>query len=197
MDNLFFSYAAGDETYRAQLEKHLSPLRRQRLIAAWHFRMITGGKEWKGEIDSHLMESQIILLLISPDFIDSDYCYDVEMKKAMDRHAQKLSRVIPVILRPTEWQASPFAKLEALPKDGKPIAKWKNRDEAYLNVVRGIKTVIQESASQKALVPIKAVVADVAAKPVDHRFYCSRCGQVPGRATECTGYYTSHNFETR
>src|SRR4029453_11626127 len=114
------------------------------VIAAWHDPNITAGTEWAGAIDAHLQSAQIILMLVSPDFMASDYCYDVEMQRAMARHEAKEARVIPVILRPVDWQGAPFGKLQALPTDGKPITNWPNQDAAFFNVARGIRAVAQE-----------------------------------------------------
>jgi hypothetical protein len=141
---VFFSYAHEDEKLRDELVKHLSLLKRQGVIRDWHDRRITAGTEWAGAIDTHLQSAEIILMLVSADFMASDYCYDVEMQRAMARHEAKEARVIPVILRPVDWQAAPFGKLQALPTDGKPITNWPNRDEAFVNVAHAIRTVAQE-----------------------------------------------------
>jgi hypothetical protein len=147
---MFISYSHRDEKLREELETHLSILRRQGTIAAWNDRKIAAGQEWKGEIDRNLELAQIILLLISPSFVASDYCYDIEMKRALERHEQRDARVIPVILRPVDWKGAPFSKLQALPKDAKPVASWKNRDEAFKNVAEGIRKVAEEIARKKA-----------------------------------------------
>src|SRR5262245_2305666 len=141
---VLFSYAHEDEKLRDELVKHLSLLQRQGVITAWHDRKITAGTEWAGAIDAHLQSAQIILMLVSADFMASDYCYDVEMQRAMARHEAKEARVIPVILRPVDWQDAPFGKLQALPTDGKPITNWLNQDDAFVNVARGIRAVAQE-----------------------------------------------------
>jgi hypothetical protein len=141
---VFFSYAHEDEKLRDQLEKHLSLLKRQGVITGWHDRKIGAGKEWHNEIDIHLNTSRIILLLISSAFIASNYCWDVEVKQAMERHEAKQARVIPVILKPVDWKSAPFSKLQALPKDGKPVIKWGNRDEAFENVTQGIRVAVEE-----------------------------------------------------
>ncbi len=141
---VFFSYAHEDEALRDKLAKHLRNLERQKVITGWHDRQISAGTEWAGKIDVHLDSARIILLLVSPDFIDSDYCYDVELQHAMARHHAREARVIPIILRPVDWAGTPFAKLQALPKDGKPIALWPNEDEAFLDVARAIRRVAEE-----------------------------------------------------
>ena len=110
---VFFSYAHEDEKLRDRLETHLSILKRSDVISAWHDRQIGAGKEWAGEISEHLDRAQIILLLVSADFLDSDYCYDMEMKRAFKRHKNKEARVIPIILKPVDWQDAPFNKLQA------------------------------------------------------------------------------------
>ena len=105
---VFFSYSHKDEALRDQLETHLSSLRRKGIIKAWHDRKIGAGKEWEGEIDRNLENAHVILLLVSADFIDSDYCMDKELRRAMERHESKEARVVPVILRSVDWDGLPF-----------------------------------------------------------------------------------------
>jgi len=147
---IFYAYARQDESLRDELAKHLALLRRQGLIRDWYDRRIEPGAEWEEDIDHHLRSAQIILPLISPDFIDSDYCYDIEMKRAMERHQRGEARVIPVILRPCDWKNAPFAKLQALPRDAKPVTQWDNQDEAFLSVADGIRMVLDEFAPSRA-----------------------------------------------
>ena len=141
---IFYSYAHEDEQLRKELEKHLSLLQHEHLIANWKDRDITGGEEWAGKINLHLQTAHIILLLVSPDFMASKYCYSLEMKEAMKRHKSGDARVIPIILRPVDWRNALFSKLQALPKDGKPITTWANQDEAFLDVTQGIRRVVEE-----------------------------------------------------
>lgn len=141
---IFYSYAHEDEKWRQELEKHLSLLKNQHLITGWKDRDIKAGEEWKGKISSHLLASNIILLLISPDFMASTYCYSIEMKGAMKKHKAREARVIPIILRPVDWRQAPFSKLQALPKNGKAITSWSNQDEAFLDVANGIRQVVDD-----------------------------------------------------
>ena len=143
---IFFCYAHEDEELRKGLEKQLRALRRQGIIDMWHDREISAGAEWEREIDKHLNTANIILLLVSPDFMDSDYCYSQEMSRAMERHERGVARVIPVILRPVYWQGAPFGKLQALPKDAKAIISrdWPHLDEAFFDVAEGIRKVALE-----------------------------------------------------
>jgi hypothetical protein len=141
---VFYSYAREDEDLRDKLINHLSILRRQGLIKEWYDRQILPGTARAREIDSHLNTASIILLLVSADFIASNYCYDVEMARAMERHYANNACVIPIILRPVDWQQAPFAELQALPTDAKPITTWPNCDEAFLNVVKGIRQAIEQ-----------------------------------------------------
>jgi hypothetical protein len=143
---VFYSYSHCDEPLRMELDKHLSLLRRQGVIAGWHDRRITAGTEWEGAIDTHLQRAQIILLLVSADFLASDYCYDVELQRAMARHEAGEARVIPIILRAADWHSAPFGTLQALPQDGRPITSWPNQDEAFLDVARGIRAGAEELA---------------------------------------------------
>jgi len=141
---IFYSYSHKDEQLREQLQTHLMILRREGIISEWHFRKISPGREWEDEIDKNLNSANVILLLISPDFIASDYCYDVEMKRAMERHEAGEARVIPIILRPVLWKEATFGKLNGLPTNVKPVTTWDNQDEAFLDIAEGIKKVIEE-----------------------------------------------------
>jgi hypothetical protein len=141
---LFFSYSHADEALRDQLEIHFSSLKRQGIISAWHDRRILAGTEIDQAIDQNLDNADVILLLVSPDFIASDYCYEREVKRALQRHLEGSARVIPVILRPCDWHSLEFGKLLATPTDGRPITKWPNADEAFLDVVKSIKAALIE-----------------------------------------------------
>ena len=143
---VFYCYAREDKALRDELEKHLGNLKRQGRITGWHDRDINAGKEWEKEIDINLNTADIILLLISPDFIDSDYCYSIEMRRALERQYSGEARVIPIILRPVDWEEAPFSSLQVLPTDGKPVnsALWHNRDEAFFDIAKGIRKVVYE-----------------------------------------------------
>ena len=141
---LFYSYSHRDEQYREQLEAHLAALRRQNLIEEWNDREIVPGQEWQGVIDNKLEASKVILLLVSADFINSDYCYETEMRRAVEKHERREAIVVPVIIRPADWHETPFGRIQAIPKDGKPVTLWANQDEAWLDVVRGIRRVLTQ-----------------------------------------------------
>jgi len=136
---IFIAYAHADEPLKDELLKHLSPLRREGLIREWHDRRIQPGADWEHQIDQHLNACGIVLLLISADFIHSDYCCCVEMKRALERHASAEATVVPVILRPCDWHRLPFGTLQALPKDGKAVSTWPNGDEAFTDIARGLR----------------------------------------------------------
>jgi hypothetical protein len=140
---VFFSYSHKDEELRDELEIHLSALKRQGVIETWHDRRIIAGEPFDHSISQHLEEADIILLLISPYFVASDYCYDIEMKRALERHQEGTARVIPVILHPCDWQRLPFGKLTATPRDGKPISKFPNEHDAFLDVTTTIRAAAE------------------------------------------------------
>lgn len=140
---LFFSYSHRDEALRDELAKHLSLLERQEVLSSWHDRQITPGSEWAGQIDHHLEQAQIILLLVSADFLASDYCYDIELRRAMERHEMGEAVVVPVMLRSVDWQGASFGRLQALPKNGRPVTTWENQDEAFTDIARGIRRVVE------------------------------------------------------
>ena len=139
---VFVSYSHKDETLREELETHLAPLKRQGLIGVWHDRRIDAGTEWKGTIAKELETADVILMLVSPNFVASDYCYDIEMVRAMERHEAGAARVIPIVVRPVDFHGLPFGRLQALPRDAKPVVTWGSRDEAWLDVARGIRQVV-------------------------------------------------------
>jgi len=145
---LVFSYSHKDEDLRDQLETHITLLKRQGFISTWHDRKILGGEKWEGVIDDNFKRADLILLLVSSDFVASDYCYEIEMRTSLERDRMGEARVVPVILRDCVWQDAPFGKLHALPKDGKPITSWPNRDEAWKDVAVGIKNVVEELRSK-------------------------------------------------
>lgn len=142
----FISYSHRDERFRESLETHLAILRRNGVLSVWHDRKICPGDDLDAVIDSHLRTARLVLLLVSPDFIASDYCYSTELRLAMELQTAGRARVVPVILRPVDWQDTPFRGLLALPTDGKPISTWRNRDEAYLDVTKGIRKLLGELA---------------------------------------------------
>src|SRR5579864_845368 len=124
---VFFSYADEDELLRRELEKHLSLLHRQGLIVGWHSRLVAPGIDWTRAVDEHLEQASIILLLISADFLASDYCYGVEVQRALQLHQTKQARVLPILLRPVNWKGAAFEHLQALPTGAKPITTWENQ----------------------------------------------------------------------
>lgn len=140
---VFFSYAHEDEALRDKLATHLKSMEREGLITGWSDRQISPGSERDTAIQQQLATAEIILLLISADFIASDYCYDIEIQNAIQRHETGSARVIPIILRSCDWQSLPFGKLQPLPTNGKPISKWSDQDEAFLNVAQGIRATIK------------------------------------------------------
>ena len=142
--NLFYCYVREDKALRDELEKHLSWLKRRYQLKNWHDREILPGEEWEQAIDAHLNSAHIILLLISPDFMASDYCFGREMQRALERHREGTCRVIPILLRPTYWEEAPFSHLQLLPGEAGCVTTWSNRDEAFREVVIGISRTIKD-----------------------------------------------------
>jgi hypothetical protein len=140
---VFVSYSHADEKQKDDLLKHLSPLKRMNLIAEWHDRKLRPGEEWDATISKNLESADIILLLVSIDFINSRYCYDIELEKALELNAAGKCVVIPVILRSCLWQHTPFAKLQALPRDGKAVSSWTDPDEAFAIVAEGVRVAAE------------------------------------------------------
>ncbi|MBL0286754.1 MAG: toll/interleukin-1 receptor domain-containing protein [Bacteroidetes bacterium] len=113
---IFISYSHEDESYKDKLEKHLSILKRNNIIETWHDRKIIPGEEWDKKIKEELESAQIILLLVSVDFLSSNYCYDIEIKRAVERHEKGEAVLIPIMLRKCDWNETSFSKIQALPK---------------------------------------------------------------------------------
>jgi hypothetical protein len=154
---VFYSNAQADEPFCKELEKHLSLLRQQGIITEWHHRKIVAGTNWQHAIDAHLTTASVILLLISADYLASDYCYSTEMQRALARHATGDACVIPVLLRPVDWQGAPFAHIQCVPRNEKPITSWSNRDEAFRDVARAIREAIEHlCASPRSISPAPA-----------------------------------------
>lgn len=143
MISVFFFYSHKDEELRNELEIHLATLKRQGVITTWHDRRIDAGDEFVGKISGNLESADIILLLVSSYFIASAYCYEVEMKLAMELHERGEVRVIPVILHPCDWHGTPFGKLMAVPTDGKPVSKFPNMHDAFLEVTKAIRNAAE------------------------------------------------------
>lgn len=138
---LFFSYSHADEGLRNELEKHLSQMKREGLISTWHDRRLLAGSDFDSEIDHHIHSADVILLLVSPDFLNSDYCYLKEMDLALQRHKKGETHVVPIIARPCDWKHSPISNLLA-PHDGKPLTTWGDLDSALNSTVQELRRLV-------------------------------------------------------
>ena len=192
---IFFSYAHADEELMNDVRRQLIVYERNGRILKWHDRMIPPGTEWRGQIDGRLEAAQIILLFMSPHFIESRYCFEVEGQVALRRHNAGEASTIPIVLRPCAWDETPFGEIQALPKDAKPISRWPDRDEACLETAKGVMQAVDkvttangESASSQA----SNLSDNIKATDI---VYCSRCGTIAGEDAICNGNYTHHNFQ--
>jgi TIR domain len=147
---VFLSYAHEDEAMKTQLDKNLIMLKKSDKIEVWQDRAIMAGDVWDEKISNALTAADIILLLISVDFNNSQYIWNKELKVALERHENNDARVIPIILRTCEWSEMPYNKLQVLPTNAKPISSFADADEAYTDVARGIRMVVDHILSQKA-----------------------------------------------
>ena len=148
MTRVFISYSHQDEQYRAELDKHMALLKREQLVDVWSDHCIRPGEEFDPAIAAALEDSDLILLLISADFMHSDYCSTVEMTRAMERHAEGTARVVPIILRPCDWHSAPFGRIKALPTDAKEVTRWRTLDEAFLNIVQQLRNLLTQRAKR-------------------------------------------------
>jgi len=162
MASLFLSYSHRDKGLRERLETHLASLKRQGIIDIWHDKRILAGDDFAREIDKHIETDDIILLLVSSYFLASDYCYEKEMMRAMERHEAGDAIVIPVILRACDWRETPFGKLQAIPSDGRPVAKFPDRDQGLLEVARAVRVAAERLTSKGTKHPSVGVRKELA-----------------------------------
>ena len=141
---LFYCYAHEDKTLRDELDAHLSLMKRQKLVTVWYDREIIAGTNWEHEIDTHLSEAHIVLLLVSARFLSSDYCYGIEMHKALQRDKAGTARVVPILLRPVDWEDAPFSHLQILPTEARPVTKWSDPNEAFEDITKELRKVVKE-----------------------------------------------------
>ncbi|NEQ52624.1 MAG: TIR domain-containing protein [Leptolyngbya sp. SIO3F4] len=157
---VFISYSHKDEAIKNDLCVHLASLRRQGKIETWHDRAIEAGTEWEAVLKTKFHAADVVLLLVTAEFIASDYCYETEMQWALERHHQEEVRVIPIIMKPCDWQGTPFCTLQFLPQDRKPITTWDNRDEALTAVVKDIRKVVETLARNQTRFPLTPALPD-------------------------------------
>jgi hypothetical protein len=138
----FVSYAHEDEPYLKELEISFAQLRRSNLISTWHDRKIPSGAEWSREIDENLNSADIILLLVSRDFLASEYIYTHELPRALELHESGSAIVVPIILKPSDWENSPLGSLQVLPSGGRAVSMWRNRDMAWQDITQGVRRLI-------------------------------------------------------
>jgi len=141
---IFCSYSHKDEKYRAELETHLALLSRQGAVHVWHDRLIAPGRNWAKEIDDNINLANVVLLLVSADFLASEYCYGVEMRRALQRASRLETHVVPILIRKCDLQGVPFADVQWLPTGAKPVKNWADRDSAWTDVATGVRKIVQE-----------------------------------------------------
>ncbi len=147
---LFFSYSFRDEPLRDRLAKHLDVLKQGGIIESWSDRQIGAGSEVLQVIDPRLETADIILLLVSADYLASEIIYNVEIPRALERRQTGEAIVLPVILRPVDWSDTPFSQIPALPVGGKAVATWPEPDEAFVSISRGIRTAVERLNRSRA-----------------------------------------------
>lgn len=148
--SLFISYSHADEKALERLHKHLAMLQRDGLVAAWYDRAILAGTELDREIAGQLERAELFIALVSPDYLHSNYCYEKEFEQALRLSERGEMRVVPVIIEPCDWLSSPLQKFMALPRDGKAIAEWTNANSAYLDVITGLRRIIEAAGGGAA-----------------------------------------------
>ncbi len=167
----FISYSHKDERVLERLHTHLVMLRRDGELNNWYDREILAGGDLDQEISEQLESCCLFLPLISPDFLASDYCYDNEMMRALERHDAGQMRVVPIIIEPCDWKASSLKKLKALPRDGKPITEWTNENNAFLDIVTELRRIL---TSYNAVQPATTVTPSAPSVSASHRYRVKR-----------------------
>lgn len=167
----FISYSHRDSAALDRLHTHLAVLHREGLIESWFDRDILAGDEIDPVIAQRMEESELFLLLVSPDFLNSTYCYDIEMKRALKKHDAGQARVVPIIVEPCDWASTPLGGLKAIPRDGKPIAEWANANTAYLDVVQEVRRIVQAYVQRATPAPGVASAPTNTAEPAASRRY--------------------------
>jgi Leucine rich repeat len=142
-----YLYAQEDEGFRKELERHVSGLRLQGLLADQHGGLVPVGEDRELTARGYLERAEVVLLLVSSDFMGSEDMREIQ--RVMERHARGEIRAMPILLRPVDWTGVPFASLAHLPSTGEPITRWVNRDDALLDVVQGLRRVVQEVLSAR------------------------------------------------
>lgn len=140
---LFISYSHKDEEFREQLQEHLAPLRLNGTIDDWTVQRLNAGDTWDKEIQAELTRTDVALYLISPALLNSRYIREVEIPHIKRRHEQDDAVMVPIIIRPCDFESTFFYRLHALPPGAKPISLWSNRDQAWVEVVKGLKKLFQ------------------------------------------------------
>jgi hypothetical protein len=193
---LFYSYAHEDESVLAELRKHLAPLRHEQILVDWHDRELLPGADWDPEISDRLESADIVVALISSDFVSSAYAYGRELHRALDLHDQGRLALVPVIARPCYWQPLPISRLQMLPDDAKPIMSWTHpseRDESFVSVVRGVERVARGLLSRSGSLADdwlesrlirRRVIREVQAHLRDLGHYAGPLDGIPGSKTE-------------
>jgi hypothetical protein len=185
--DVFIAYSRKDDDLRSKLVTHLSLLKRQGKIAAWYDGDIEIGSEWEVQLQDRLDSSPIILLLISADFLASEYCYETEMKRAIERHQAKTALVIPILLRPCDWQDSPFSKLQGLPKDLKPVTLWGDQDSAFLDIAKGIRKAVDSLHTRLQGKSLSSATTAGANSPTENQSSEGQVGMNQSNSGESTG----------
>ncbi len=140
---IFYSYAHEDEPILAELRKHLAPLRHEQIVVDWYDRELLPGADWDSEISSRLESADIVIALLSADFVASQYAYGRELRRALELHDRGSLALVPVVVRPCRWERLPVARLQVLPEDAKPITSWGEPDRAYLSVAVGVERAVR------------------------------------------------------
>jgi TIR domain len=143
----FISYSHRDAPLLERLHAHLSTLKREGKISGWYDREIKAGGAVGKEIQEQLNACSLFLAPVSPDFLHSNYCYETEMGRALERHAAGDLTIVPLILEPCDWEPTPLGQLKALPKDGKAMTEWPNQNTAFLDVVKELRRLVDTGAS--------------------------------------------------
>jgi hypothetical protein len=166
MSNLFISYSHVDTNVLDRLHTHMAILKQEGKVSAWFDREILPGGDLDFSINEKLIAADIFIAIVSPDYLHSKYCYQIEFKAALSRMEAGELVIVPIIAEPCDWQASPFGKMKAIPTDGKAISDWVNKNTAYLNIIQELRRLLEAQGlvNKTSLLPHSPSIIEKAKK---------------------------------
>jgi len=148
--DIFISYSHRDEQYKDELLRHLRILEKQGVASFWDTSLIPAGADWSVEIAKAIDESEVAILLISPDFLASDYVVEKELPALLKRAKSRNTIVMPILVRPTQWTSVPeLAQFKFLNDVRSPLSSSNQRDEDYARISQQIAELVMAAKDDR------------------------------------------------